>query len=358
MSHLHSLNARTITKFALIGLGLAGVFVSLSAPVTRSVKASERLNTVLLATIRPHRVATINAQFPGQVMGITSAPGTTVRAGDPLLVMSNPEFELEFERAQAHYNLVRGQRVMTSDDTRAPGEAKRALAAAQDRLALVPLDDTKKAYEKAEARRKEVQELANQHLVTAIELDQVTDATSVAYRNLQAEKEHLSRVKEEVARAQARLAEVTGSRPLDPEQARLRLQVEDAANQLEIARKRRQSQQILATVSGSVLRVLVNAGDEIPSGVPLAEIGQLDQLDFDVTATPELAHSVRAGDPVKLRLPTRRTVTAPVYGISQVSPTAYTVRLILPNPLPDGSLIGQTAEAEFQHQNFWRVFQF
>ena len=146
--------------------------------------------------------------------------------------------------------------------------------------------------------------------------------------------------------------------------ANLRIELREAAEALRIASERRTSQKIVSTVSGTVLRVMVNAGDEIPSGIPLLQIAQLDRLDFDVPVGAELAKRIRTGDKVKVRVPTEppELVSAPISAITLIparEQSAYTVRITMQNPSPSTVLVGLTGEVEFPHsEKLWRVFQF
>lgn len=229
---------------------------------------------------------------------------------------------------------------------------------------MVSLDGAENAYGKATARLEEVQELVHRQLATDLELAEATKAADAELRNLQAEREHLSRLKEEVEAAQAR---VDRARDLDSskaEAANLGIELREAAEALRLARARRDSQKIVSTVSGTVLRTMVNAGDEIPSGIPLLQIAQLDRLDFDVPVGAELAKRIKTGDQVQVRVPTEppKLVSAPISAIMLIpakEQSAYTVRITLPNPSPSAVLVGLTGEVEFPHsENLWRVFQF
>jgi multidrug resistance efflux pump len=362
-----------LSKFVIGGVVVAGVGIAISTPVSHAVqvKTDQSLATILPASIQPHTLATINSQFPGYVASIDVTPGTEVKAGTPLLALVNPEFELEYERAKSHFEAVQ-QKLATirdsdsgnTDNQTEAESARRALNAAKERLAMVSLDGAQEACDKANTRVKELQQLVRRQLATDIELEEATRDADAALRNLRAEREHLSRLKEEVEVAQARVDRARRSESSKADTANLRIELREAAEALRIASERRTSQKIVSTVSGTVLRVMVNAGDEIPSGIPLLQIAQLDRLDFDVPVGAELAKRIRTGDKVKVRVPTEppELVSAPISAITLIparEQSAYTVRITMQNPSPSTVLVGLTGEVEFPHsENVWRVFQF
>ena len=371
----HPRNARfgKLSKFVIGGVVVAGVGIAISTPVSHAVqvKTDQSLATILPASIQPHTLATINSQFPGYVASIDVTPGTEVKAGTPLLALVNPEFELEYERAKSHFEAVQ-QKLATNRDSDSGNtdnqteaeSARRALNVAKERLTMVSLDGRQEACDKANARVKELQQLVRRQLATDIELEEATRDADAALRNLRAEREHLSRLKEEVEVAQARVDRARRSESSKADTANLRIELREAAEALRIASERRTSQKIVSTVSGTVLRVMVNAGDEIPSGIPLLQIAQLDRLDFDVPVGAELAKRIRTGDKVKVRVPTEppELVSAPISAITLIparEQSAYTVRITMQNPSPSTVLVGLTGEVKFPHsENVWRVFQF
>jgi hypothetical protein len=99
---------------------------------------------------------------------------------------------------------------------------------------------------------------------------------------------------------------------------------------------------------------VVTPGDQIPSGYPLVQIGQLDRLDFDVPVDPLIARRLKQGQIVKVKVPTEppTELTAPISAILLIpsqEQSAYTVRITAKNPAPSAILVGLAGEVEFRN---------
>ena len=362
-----SRKATTFVIWVLAGLA-ASIAVTSSVRQNPSKSFDQKLKTVLPASIRPHTLATLNSKFPGQVTTMYVTSGAKVKPGDLLLTILNPDFELEYERAKVHLASVQ-ERLARHGAMKVAGRqaqsATRALQAAQERLADVNLEDAKKAYETATANVRELERLAQQQLATEREVEDARKVEEAELRNLRTEREHVSRLKEEAEAAKAKFEESGESQASSSsELANLEAELREAQEELRITTEHRASQNILATVSGTVLRTIVNIGDEIPSGVPLLQLAQFDQLDFDVPVGADIARDIKVGQTVKLRIPTEppMRLTAPVSAVLLVpaqDQSAYTVRITTPNPSPSALLVGLTGEVEFPHTGAaWRHFRF
>jgi multidrug resistance efflux pump len=340
--------------FLLIALAFILSFTSPGSQIF-SMRTPGSKATLFPATIRPHRVVTITSQFPGLVTNVRTSIGQAVRTGDILLTVTNPEFQLEYERAKIHVEAIR-QRLASSvrlDISDAP-EAEYSLRAAKERLSAFSLDGVQTTYERAEAHLRQVQLLEQQGLATDIEVEGARRAAVMALRDLQDAREHISRLKEEVEIAASRVHSVTQrGMPSVVEHFNLRMELQEAEAALKIASRRLDSQTICSTETGTILKVTVNAGDQIPSGFPILQIGQLDRLDFDVPVDAYLAEHLRVGQMANVRIPTEPTTEIPasiaaIFLVPAQDQSAYTVRITAKNPLPSGALIGLTAEVRFQ----------
>jgi multidrug resistance efflux pump len=358
-------------RVAFGALVVTGFAIALTRSFSRTVvvrNSQWRLETILPATIRPHTLATINAGFPGRVTVVHVAPGSNVKAGDGLITLASSDFECEYDRAKLHFESA--QQKLAHQDLAGHTErqleaAERTLNAAKERLGDSSLDEVQRAYEKDSANLREVQNLVQRQLATEIELQQARKGAQTGLQNLRAAREHLSRLREEVETAQATVDNLKDPHSSSAADAlSLQIELREAAEALRIATLRRDSQNILATVAGTVLRTMVTAGDEIPSGVPLLQLAQLDQLDFDVPVSAEIARRVKVGDTVKVRVPTEppMRVSAPVSAVVLIpaqDQAPFTVRITMQNPSHSIVLVGLTGEVEFPHPGAsWRVFPF
>jgi multidrug resistance efflux pump len=354
-------------KLAIWLIVAVGIAIAVSSPISQTAteKKEKRAETILPASIRPHTFATISSEFSGQVAAVHVSPGTKVNAGDPLITLVNADLQMEYEKAKLHLGTVQQRldhRAGSTDENQS--QAAGALEAAKERLTGFSLDEAKNAHDAAVTKVRDLQKLVQQQLATELELNEARRLEDAAQRDLRAQREHLSRLNEEVDVARARLDPSRQGSLSRSEMLNLNMELREAAEALRIATARRDSQRILAKVSGTVLRTMVNAGDEIPSGVPLLQVGQLDQLDFDVPVGADLAQRIKVGQKVNVRVPTDPPthMSAPVSAILLVATqdqSAYTVRVTMRNPSPAAVLVGLAGEVEFPHaEGSWRGFRF
>lgn len=355
-------------KVAIWVVVAAAIAIAVSSPISQTAieKKDLQAETILSASIRPHTFSTINSEFPGQIAAVHVSPGTKVNAGDPLITLVNADLQMEYERAKLHLETVQqrlNHRAGSSGENQSQAAAG-ALEAAKDRLAGFSLDEAKNAHDAAASRVRDLQKLVQQQLATELELDEARKTEDAAQRDLRAQREHLSRLNEEVDIARGRVEASREGFLSRSEMLNLNMELREAVEALRIATARRDSQNIVAKMSGTVLRTMVNAGDEIPSGVPLLQVGQLDQLDFDVPVGADLARRIKVGQKVNVRVPTDPPthMSAPVSAILLVATqdqSAYTVRITMQNPSPAAVLVGLAGEVEFPHtEGSWRGLRF
>jgi multidrug resistance efflux pump len=345
----------TIGLSLLVAVALA---LSLMSPISQAVARRSQISkaTLLPATIRPHKIVMINSKFPGHVTTLYVSTGKDVKSGDPLITLRDSEFEMEYERAKVHLNAVkrRLEDRPIMGDTVGGSQVETALTGANERLAGFSINAMQSSSEKAQSHLRRVERLVREGVATESELDEARRAANMALRDLQSEREHLSRLKEEVEIAAARVGDSQRllHRPVNTEHLNLMMELQEAQTALDIASQRRDSQQIVSTAAGTVLKVMVSIGDQIPSGFPLVQIGQLERLDFDVPVDAFIARRLNIGQSVKVRVPTEppTQIAAPIAAISLVpsqDQSAYTVRITTVNPAPSSILVGLAAEVEF-----------
>jgi multidrug resistance efflux pump len=268
------------------------------------------------------------------------------------------DFELEYERAKVHVETTRrrlGGRLVSEPHVDMTS-AERALDAANERLVKFSLDAAQDNAQKTQVNMQEIATLVQQGLATNAEFEEARRAAALSARDLQGEREHLSRLREEVDLATARVSNEPSllQNPGRTEELNLRMELQEAETALKIAARHCDSQRLLSTGTGTVLKVMVNVGDRIPSGFPIVQIGQLDRLDFDVPVDALVARTIKVGQPMNVRIPTEppTQIVAPVAAILMVpaqDQSAYTVRITVDNPARSAVLVGLSAQVEFPH---------
>lgn len=190
---------------------------------------------------------TVSALVSGTVAGLRAEEGDRVNAGDTLLLLDQREYRLQARQAEANL----------------------AAAEAQYRLAVTgPRDEdlrqAEAAYESARRDLQRMQELRQSNSIPQKQLDDAQLRATVAEQTL------------------AKLK--NGSRPEEIESARARR--DQAASQLDLARKKLDDCAATAPMSGTVLNRFVERGEFVGMGSALARIANLDQMDL-VIYVPE-----------------------------------------------------------------------
>lgn len=184
---------------------------------------------------------TVSALVPGTIASLRVDEGNRVGAGDTLLLLDQREYRLQVRQAEANL----------------------AAAEAQYRLAVTgPRDEDLKQAEAADesAQRDLVRmrELRNTNSIPQKQLDDAELRATVAHQTL------------------AKLR--NGSRPEEIEAMRARR--DQAASQLELARKKLDDCSVTAPMSGTVLNRFVERGEFVGLGSALARIANLDEMDL------------------------------------------------------------------------------
>jgi len=231
----------------------------------------------------------------------------------------------------------------------------RAQQAAQERLNSYSLDQTERALADAKRRTTEIQALVKQGLASGSELENAQLQERSALHDLQAAREHLSRLQQEVedADSQMRLARLqpldTGSDAADAEH-----EIEEAQAAVEIARERESHLLLTAPGPGTVREFSLRAGEWVHAGSRLIRIADSATLVLSAPVTAAIVQKVSPGDAVHVRLPTEppRRLAAHVTTIDltpDASQGAYVLRVRLPNPSPGTMLVGLEGAIELPH---------
>ncbi len=322
-------------------------------------------STVLTARIKPVQSFTINAEFPGKVTSVQVAPGAEVKAGETLAVLESEELAEQWERAQRRYKFVQNRlaaaRAAEGKNRRARIEreqletAARARQAARERLRAYSVADAEKAHADAKARLTQLRSLMEQQLATRAEAEESQAQEQAAGRNLQAAREHWSRLKQEAdaAESQLRLSRMQSS-TAGGELLNAQLELEEAKEALRAASARMFNQFVTAPRAGTILRVSLQAGDRVTSGTPLFQIADLSKLTFEVPVSAKVAQHISPGSSVAVRVPTEPPirVAAEVSSVMLVPDQDrqfYLVQVTIPNPNRAAILAGLEGAVEFPH---------
>ena len=264
-----------------------------------------------LGTLTPEDIRWIPATTQGRVEKIILRPGTTVRANDVILELTNPtlqqqlqDAELKLQAAEASLSNVKVQLNNDLLQTRASG-------------ANIEAD-----YNKAKMQAQMNEELAKDQLVSALVL-----------RQSQVERDQLG-VRNEISKEQ--LAGKTEST-----RAQLAVQqsaVDQAKAFLTLTRQQRDELKVRAGLDGMLQLVPVEVGAQVAPGTNLARVANPSRLKAEIKIAETQAKDIQLGQ--KAEVDTRNGI---VQGrVARIDPSVQngtrTVDVTLTGDLPKGAV--------------------
>jgi multidrug efflux pump subunit AcrA (membrane-fusion protein) len=345
----------------------AGILLSLRAGSNGSGAASpaRSFETILRGKIEPAAQVNSVAEYAARVVKVHVASGAHVKAGDLLITLENDEITSQVTAAQKRIEIVKGRLSEVRDrdrieqsravDQERGSAALRDRDAAKERLDGVSPDGAERELAAARARSAELGNLARQGLATTAEVDSARAREIVAERSAESAREHLSRLRQELADAESQVR-LTQLRPAAAvsDRAAAEADLADALNVLDLAVQRASRLKVTAAVSGTVIDVVAREGDSVLAGSVVARVADLSRIALSVPVTAAIARAVRPGTPVEVRLPTDppRPMRAAIDSVTLApdgAQHAYLIRIVAPNPAQETLLVGLEAEIEFSH---------
>jgi membrane fusion protein (multidrug efflux system) len=342
-------------------------FVARSSPaLSHAVQArfGAAGQTVLPAKIEPVAQFEIAAEYGGTVQQVQLAAGSLVQSGSTLMVLENAELAAEALAASRRLE-VAALRLRMANSKNRPGAVEREYsqialqdhAAAVDRFNNHSLVAAERAASNSRKRAAEVRGLAGQGLATASEVENAQVAEAAASRDLDAAREHRSRLKQEVAQAESRLRLVQmqspeGQGPL----ANYRSEYEEAQAAVTVTQERMNRLRISAPGEGTIIELHVREGERVSPGRRLARIADLASITVSAPVSAQVAQSVSPGQRVRVRLPLDppREIEARLSEVTRVPDVVhqtYFIRVVVRNPEPSSVLVGLEAEMQIDHRD-------
>ena len=321
--------------------------------------------TVLPARIEPGSLSNIVSEFPARVASVHVQTGSAVEAGDTLVVLENKEISVQIEAAEkrlaaaaAHLDTFTSQaaaaitRNLAQERMRS---AQRNRDLARQRLQAFKVSDSEAAFQAARERLAAIQPLVQRGLATEAELHEYERRLEADSRDLEAAREHQSRLSQELDQAESQIRlldlQVTASSH-DP--SSFEADYADAKAAFMAAQERGSRLVIKATGRGTVLSLGVRQDEWIHAGTSIARIADLSTLTIAAPVTAKLAQSIQVGRPLSVLLPGAGAERLPSF-VSDVTlvPDAthqvYLIKAVITNPDPKTILVGLDAQMEFEH---------
>lgn len=360
----NSISLRHVLWFAALALVLAA-FAARSSPALADMAAARfgiASQTVLAARIEPAAHFEIVAEYGGRVQSIDAATGASVQAGSALLTLENAEFAAEtlaatrrMELAALHLRLAESKGSSGAVEREHSTLASQDRAAAQERLNEHSLVSAERAAASARKRATEVRALLRQGLATAAEVENAQVAEAAASRDLDAAREHRSRLRQELAQAESRLRVVQFQSPRNAAAlVTARSEFDEAQAAVAILRERMKRLQVTSPGNGTVLEILARPGEFVSAGRTVARVADLTSLRISAPVSAHVAQSIPAGKRVRVRLPLDPpkqfdVQVSEVTRIPDAVQQVYFVRAIVRNPEPSTVLVGLEAAMEIDH---------
>jgi HlyD family secretion protein len=257
-----------------------------------------------LGTLTPEDIRWIPATTQGRVEKIILRPGTSVKANDVILELTNPTLELKLQAAEAAFA---NTKVSVNNDL-----LNSRAAAAQ----------VEAEYNKARTQFQMNQQLAKDQLVSALVLEQSkVDTEQLAVRT-QIAKDQLAS-KTESSRAQLAVQQSA---------------VDQARALLQLTRQQRDELKVRAGLDGMLQLVPVEVGQQVAPGTNLARVANPSRLKAEIKIAETQAKDIQLGQ--KAEVDTRNGV---VEGrVARIDPSVQngtrTVDVTLVGELPKGAV--------------------
>jgi HlyD family secretion protein len=307
---------------SLLGIILITVVVARLKPAAVSVdRASVWVDTVKrgpmlrqvrgLGTLTPEDIRWIPATTQGRVEKIILRPGTSVKANDVILELTNPTLEQQLQDAELKLQAAEAAFANTKVSVNNDLLNSRAAAA-----------QVEAEYNKARTQFQMNQQLAKDQLVSALVLEQSkVDTEQLAVRT-QIAKDQLAS-KTESSRAQLAVQQSA---------------VDQARALLQLTRQQRDELKVRAGLDGMLQLVPVEVGQQVAPGTNLARVANPSRLKAEIKIAETQAKDIQLGQ--KAEVDTRNGV---VEGrVARIDPSVQngtrTVDVTLVGELPKGAV--------------------
>jgi HlyD family secretion protein len=264
-----------------------------------------------LGTLTPEDIRWIPATTQGRVEKIILRPGTSVKAGDVVLELSNPQLEQQLQDAQL--KLQATEAGLTNIKVQLNNDLLQQRASS----ANIEAD-----YNKAKMQAQMNEELAKDQLVSALVLRQSqVDADSLGVRN-QISKDQLA------SKADSMRAQLAVQVSL----------VDQARALLRLTQQQRDELKVRAGLDGMLQLVPVEVGQQVAPGTNLARVANPSRLKAEIKIAETQAKDIQLGQ--KAEVDTRNGI---VEGrVARIDPSVQngtrTVDVTLTGALPKGAV--------------------
>jgi len=272
VSTAHNLNSVMPVLFLLFSLMIIG------CQGEQKTLGSDLRNIEIRAVVSANKSLTVSAPSDGKASSIQVREGILVKQGEPLMVLTNPIVERDYEFARAQTMLAQSRFRSAQSGTFLPSAGSGQESLNRER-AMATIVENKRA--KLERYR------------------QLRKGNDVSKQELEdAENEHAWAVRDYLNESALRAA------PSGPsgDRAVALAELQKAQADESAARQRREAMQIVAPISGSITAVRITEGQSVYARDALVEIADLSSLKVRGEISPELITLASAGRVVEVKV--------------------------------------------------------
>lgn len=235
-----------------------------------TVRTEEYRETLILpARLEADRHGVISSELSGRLETWTVPENARVKVGEQVAALNTDTLTAELARLRAHHASTLQEAVVAQRQERSE---QLALEQSEQELTALQID-----LESAEATRKlatrdceRIRTLAASGIATAAELDAAEDRQTQARLGVGKVKESMNRARIAVQTAQARLEQAGAAQDL------ARSRVEESTQDIAARNVALEKTRLCSPVPGTVEEYLVEAGEVVTPGLPLAHVYDLE----------------------------------------------------------------------------------
>jgi HlyD family secretion protein len=228
-------------------------------------------------------------QVGGRVLEVQVAEGDRIATGAPIAQLDTSDIEIALRRAGAEREQAQAQLRLLQAGSR-PQDIRHAQAQAESARADVIAAESE--LESAAADLKRFEALLASNAGSRKQRDDAATRRAVADARVRAARERARAAGEAVSRVRA------GARPEEIAAARARVSAVEA--EIAALEKNRADATLKSPVSGVVTAKLIDAGETIPAGTPIAVVTDLDNAWANVYVDEPVVPTLKLGQKVPL----------------------------------------------------------
>ncbi|HEU4583557.1 MAG TPA: HlyD family efflux transporter periplasmic adaptor subunit [Polyangiaceae bacterium] len=279
-------------------------------------------------TLRPESIRWLTAESSGRVEEVLLQPGAAVEPLTPVVRLENLDLELQAVQAQRELQGARAQALALERQTR------------RDRLELAAEIESLRGAADDAARRARAYAEGGAAIIAQLDVQQTLDKAAELQRRRQ------------IAEQRVNLLEQLAPRELDT----LRQQTGELTRMRDVRRQLVERLLVRASATGILQDVLVELGQWVVPGTPVAKVIIDRQLEAELRIPAEQAGAIAVGQAASIRTGFGEAGNASIAGrVRRIAPAAsqgsVLVEVALEGPLPENARPDQNVDGSIETEH-------